>query len=264
MVDQSLLSEHISLDKFKQLLDQYNSFIESLSLAKPAKPGQKTLVELDQFRYYDAVSLFQSKDSKQHMKLDDVKTLVDWKLRHGKFRPTLMKLVSSNDEELVERTIQKAMDEYWANSDEKKALDKITKLKGIGPATASLLLSVHDPNRVIFFSDEAFYWLCCKGQKAPIKYNAKEYQVLNATAQALIRRLGVNATDIEKVAYVLIKEGASETTSTGGKAASASEVKPAQVDSSKRSAKRKDNNSADSENTDRQTHVRRSKRNKTR
>ncbi|XXH05491.1 hypothetical protein Hte_011921 [Hypoxylon texense] len=264
-MDRSLLSDNISLDKFKQLLGQYDPFIERISLAKQAKPGQKTLVELDQFRYRDAVDLFQSKNSKQQMKLDDVKALVDWKLRHGKFRPTLMKLVSSNEEEFVERIIQVAMEGYWANPDEAMALDKITKLKGIGPATASLLLSVHDPNRIIFFSDEAFYWLCCKGQKSPIKYNAKEYQALNAAAQALIKRLGVNATDIEKVAYVLMKEGASETASMDGKAASASDVKPAQEDSLKRSAKRKTNNSVDSaENTDHQTHVRRSKRGKTR
>lgn len=176
-----------------------------------------------------------------------------------------MKLVSSNEEEFVERTIQEAMEEYWANSDAARALDKIAKLKGIGPATASLLLSVHDPDRVIFFSDEAFYWLCCKGQKSPIKYNAKEYQGLNAAAQALIKRLGVNATDIEKVAYVLIKEGASEAASTDGKAASASDVKPAQEDLAKESAKRKTNNSVDcAEKTDHQTHVRRSKRNRTR
>ncbi|KAI1762333.1 DUF1479-domain-containing protein [Hypoxylon sp. FL1150] len=256
MLDQSLLSDNISLDKFKRLLDQYESLIESISSAKPAKLGQKTLVELDQFRYDDAVNQFQSKRPKRQIRLDDVKALVDWKLRHGKFRPTLMKLVSSNDEDFLEGTIREAMEGYWTDSDEAKALDKITRLRGIGPATASLLLSVHDPNRVIFFSDEAFYWLCCKGQKSPIKYNAKEYQALNAAARALIKRLGVSATDIEKVAYVLLKEGVVETASasTDGKAVSSSEAKPAQADSMKESAKRKNKKSADiAEKTDFQT-----------
>ncbi|KAI1378799.1 hypothetical protein F4677DRAFT_443285 [Hypoxylon crocopeplum] len=262
MLDQSLLPNDISLEKFQQLLSHYDPLIESISLAKGgAKPGQKTLLELDHFRYHDTVTLFHSEKTKRSMKLDDVKVLVDWKLRHGKFRPTLMKLVSSNDEALVERTIQEAMEGYWETRDVSQALNKITKLRGVGPATASLLLSVHDPSRVIFFSDEAFYWLCCDGQKSPIKYNAKEYQELNAAAQTLVKRLEVDATDVEKVAYVLMKEGISETQSMNGKQnTSASEVKAAQADPSKKVMKRKTNNSAD--NTDRQTHLRRSKRGK--
>ncbi|KAI2622514.1 DUF1479-domain-containing protein [Hypoxylon sp. NC1633] len=246
-MDQSLLPDNISHEKFAQLLSRYGSLIESLSTAKGTpKPGQKTLLELDQFRYRDAVSLLQSEEAKRTMTLDDVKVLVDWKLRHGKFRPTLMKLVSSNDEALVESTIQEAMDKYWSDPNTAQALESITKLRGIGPATASLLLSVHDPRRVIFFSDEAFYWLCCGGQKSPIKYNAKEYQELNARAHTLVERLGVDATDIEKVAYVLMKEGTLDVTSMDGKQnPSPTDPKPTR-DSSRKPAKRKiNNNSAD-------------------
>ncbi|KAI1082023.1 DUF1479-domain-containing protein [Whalleya microplaca] len=248
MADQSLLPTNISVSQFKQLLGQYKHLIESLSSAKGAKPGQQTLLELDKFRYDEAVTAFQSEDPKQQMKHDDVKMLVDWKLRHGKFRPTLMKLVSSNDQTFVEQTIQNAMKEYWVNPDTPRALDTVTKLKGVGPATASLLLSVHDPDRVIFFSDEAFYWLCCDGQKSPIKYNAKEYQELNAAAQALVKRLEVSALDIEKVAYVLMREGAPQTVRTNGQQAlssPASGVKPTNAGSTQTSTKRKSKISED-------------------
>lgn len=129
--------------------------------------------------------------------------------RHGKFRPTLMKLVSSNDSAVVNETISKAMTAYWERTDASAAVDAFAKLKGIGPATASLLLSVHDPERVLFFSDEAFYWLCCRGRKSPIKYSAKEYRDLSAAAQDMEERLRVSAVDIEKVAYVLINKGPS-------------------------------------------------------
>lgn len=64
---------------------------------------------------------------------------------------------------------------------------------------------MHDAQNAIFFSDEAFYWLCCGGKKASIKYNIDEYAALNDEAQALVKRLDVSATDIEKVAYVLMK-----------------------------------------------------------
>lgn len=116
-----------------------------------------------------------------------------------------MKLITSNDPVLAKETIQDAITTYHSALDAPSALAILTKLKGVGPATASLLLSVHDPTRVIFFSDEAFLWLCCGGKKSPIKYNAKEYEALRSEANDLVERLGVSATDVEKVAYVLMK-----------------------------------------------------------
>ncbi|ROW18224.1 hypothetical protein VPNG_00454 [Cytospora leucostoma] len=126
--------------------------------------------------------------------------------KHGKFRPTLMGLVSSNDESSVEKTIKDALDLYKQGSDIPATIGVLTKLRGIGPATASLLLAVHDPERVIFFSDEAFYWLCCHGKRDPIKYNAKEYRELSENARALTERLEVAAVDVERVAYVLMND----------------------------------------------------------
>jgi NACalpha-BTF3-like transcription factor len=117
-----------------------------------------------------------------------------------------MKLVSSNESSFVKGTIEAAMKIYRDKSDVSATLDALCKLKGIGPATASLLLSVHDPEQTIFFSDEAFWWLCCNGKKDTIKYNAKEYKALNAEAQKVVKRLGVKATDVEKVAYVVMKQ----------------------------------------------------------
>lgn len=91
-----------------------------------------------------------------------------------------------------------------------KPLAKLCEQKGIGPATASLLLSVHDPKRVPFFSDELFLWLCHKGKKMPMKYNAKEYAELVEKVKALVKRLGgdIDASDVEKVAFVLMREDA--------------------------------------------------------
>ena len=117
-----------------------------------------------------------------------------------------MKHVVANDSALAEETIQNATKHYRDKSDSAGALNILTQLKGIGPATASLLLAVHDPDKVVFFADEAFYWLCCNGSKAPIKYNPKEYKELNERATALAGRLHVRAVDIERVAFVLMRE----------------------------------------------------------
>ncbi|KAI5917853.1 DUF1479-domain-containing protein [Camillea tinctor] len=248
-MQRDLLPTTISAERFKQVLIRYAALIESISSAKGVKPGQKTLLELDKFRYGVAPACLQSEKPQRGMTHDDVKTLADWKLRHGKFRPTLMKLVSSNEDETVRTTIQEAMTSYWSNPEDPfKALDTITKLKGIGPATASLLLSVHDPERVIFFSDEAFYWLCSGGKTTPIKYNPKEYRQLNTASQALAKRLRVSAMDIEKVAYVLMKDGSTRATtaSTGEGSNIVSKIEPNKEEASpKASTKRKVNAAAE-------------------
>lgn len=92
------------------------------------------------------------------------------------------------------------------------ALTTLTKLKGIGPATASLLLSTGDPDKVPFFSDELFRWAFwedkfgCRWDRK-IKYSAKEYRELVAKLTDFRQHFEkkVSAIDIEKVAYVLGK-----------------------------------------------------------
>lgn len=134
--------------------------------------------------------------------------------RHGKFRPTLMKLVSSNESSTVQTTVEEGIESYRDSSNPSTAIKSLSRLKGIGPATASLLLAVHYPEQVLFFSDEAYYWLCNKGQRSSLKYNMTEYERLDTAAGRLIRRLGVSAMDVEKVAYVLFKEEVAPVPST--------------------------------------------------
>ncbi|KAK1975974.1 hypothetical protein LZ30DRAFT_330168 [Colletotrichum cereale] len=198
--------DNISCEEFQQLLANYSPLIESISASKGARADQKTLQELDQFRFVEAPALFSQDGPKRAMNHNDVKSLVDWKLRHGKFRPTLTKLVSSNDSSAVQETVKEAINKYRDMADLSAALNILTKMKGIGPATASLILAVHYPQKVLFFSDEAYYWLCNKGQKASLKYNMKEYESLNSQARKLLKRLGVGAMEVEKVAYVLLKQ----------------------------------------------------------
>ncbi|CAN8101465.1 unnamed protein product [Discula destructiva] len=200
------LPDNITLEDFQDALDRYDGIIEAVSASKSVKPGQTTLAELDRYRYTEAPALFALKKPSRPMQLQDIKTLVEWKLKHGKFRPTLMKLVSSNEASFANDTVKGAVDSYQKTSDVPATVDALAKLKGIGPATASLLLAVHDPENAIFFSDEAFYWLCSGARRGPIKYNQKEYRELNEKAQALAKRLHVKAIDVERVAYVLITD----------------------------------------------------------
>jgi len=99
-------------------------------------------------------------------------------------------------------------------------------LKGVGPATASLLLSVLRPAEIPFFSDELFRWSVWddetgsakdgKGWQRKIKYNVKEYEMMLDRVHELRKRLRrgfgqrdplARAIDLERVAWVLGKEG---------------------------------------------------------
>ena len=147
--------------------------------------------------------------------------------KHGTFRPALLGLVQNNTSQAIEDTTRKAykalFDEKAAHANALPALKILVGLRGIGPATASLLLSVLEPTEVPFFSDELFRWCAWddegktgKGWQRKIKYNVKEYETVVQSVEKLRERLrrglgegdeGVRAVDVERVAWVLGKEG---------------------------------------------------------
>ncbi|KAF2013805.1 hypothetical protein BU24DRAFT_247619 [Aaosphaeria arxii CBS 175.79] len=151
---------------------------------------------------------------------EELVKLVEWKLKHGTFRPTLLAFVQSNPSALVTKTTATAFSELSSpeSTSPLPALKTLVKaLKGIGPATASLVLSTYSPTTVPFFSDELFRWAMWEyglgedGWKRKIKYTAKEYEELATRVEAVRARLQeeagedevVSVVDIEKVAWVL-------------------------------------------------------------
>jgi len=102
------------------------------------------------------------------------------------------------------------------------AISKLSTLRGIGPATASLVLNTFSPVNIPFFSDELFRWIKFadpedkkgkgSGWTRKIGYTIKEYA-------EIVRRIGelrmnleyfgrpTTAVEVEMVAYVLGKRG---------------------------------------------------------
>jgi hypothetical protein len=116
------------------------------------------------------------------------------------------KQIASNTDESITATLDDAYEHYNANKDDiAGTIEKLRKpLKGVGPATASLLLAVYDPQNVVFFSDELYKWLV--DDKAKIGYTTKEFEELFAKAKAFMSRIKCTPIELEKVAYTLIQE----------------------------------------------------------
>ena len=138
--------------------------------------------------------------------------------KHGTFRPNHANLVATNNDSDILSATKSAFATYEADHDAYAAsIAALSKLKGIGPATASLLLSCYDPIRIPFFSDQLFRYALWQrtagcGWDRKIKYSTSEYKEMFEKVQALRERLEsesgqeVSALTLEKVAYVLGKE----------------------------------------------------------
>ncbi|ORX98541.1 hypothetical protein BCR34DRAFT_496052 [Clohesyomyces aquaticus] len=195
----SLTPNLITLDAFNEYLAQY-----------PASVPEK-LRDLDRIRY-DSVPVKiaeRNQNGGAYMTKDEVAQLVEWKVKHGTFRPKLLQLVQSNPADQVGNTTRQAFAELDTQNP-LPALKTLTQLKGIGPATASLLLSVFAAEDVPFFSDELLRWCMWdegEGWKRKIKYDIKEYAELAERIREVRKRLDVSAVEMERVAWVLGRNG---------------------------------------------------------
>ncbi|KAL4905752.1 hypothetical protein BDW74DRAFT_177452 [Aspergillus multicolor] len=205
----------------------------------------REFLDLDGWRYKGLPDLIEKrragKDGGErggYLSKDELVRLMEWKLKHGVYRPTLLGMVRQNPEKTVSSATASAFSSLssLAGSIEaaETALSTLTApLRGVGAATASLVLSVACRD-VPFYSDDVFLWLCVgvypphssstKGSKEVkpngelnVKYNVAEYRRLWEGVQGLRKRLNegveegkeVSCCDVEKVALVIRRFGQS-------------------------------------------------------
>lgn len=189
--------------------DLYSSVTEDLSQqsAKKYNDDKMTLSELDKWRRKSLPNTLKTRySSEEHCWItkDELVLLMDWKLAKGKFRPTLPPLIKSNPSESVEDITNegfkiildffgtiKSPERFWSDLNSttkqqylktiKDACSVFCKLRGVGPATASLICSltasINSHLSPPFFSDECFiyYVLDPLRPDTKIKYTIKEY-----------------------------------------------------------------------------------------
>lgn len=103
------------------------------------------------------IDLLSEKDS---LTKDDLDKIVSWKFVVGKGRPSIRKLLHSNSDQNIEQHTQRAImiakNVKPENNEDamNDALAELEQLKGIGPATASAVLSLVNPSVFCFMYDE--------------------------------------------------------------------------------------------------------------
>ncbi|MCJ1243436.1 hypothetical protein MMC30_000633 [Trapelia coarctata] len=207
------------------LLALYAPLLTHASSTKSRK-GWKSVQELDVLRYETLPARVRErrsasfKDGKGKkggdeggegwLEKGEVEDLMAWKLTRGKFRPTLLPLVKSNDAALITSTTRDAFALFASDpSDPFPALKKLAELRGVGPATSSLLLSVAF-EEVPFFADEILGWLR-EGGGGKLKYDWKEYKEVWEGVKGVREGLDggkgreqrASAVDVERGAWVV-------------------------------------------------------------
>jgi hypothetical protein len=92
--------------------------------------------------------------TRKHLTRADLKQMMEFKLAREKWRPRLVSLIESNSEEAVVEVTTRSIEGCDIDAP-RKAMEVLCELKGVGPATASLILSAIFPDRVPFLTDEA-------------------------------------------------------------------------------------------------------------
>ncbi|XP_052686198.1 uncharacterized protein LOC128165574 [Crassostrea angulata] len=122
-----------------------------MKMAKMKSEKGKELKVLDSWFQNELPAAIQERNEKYVTKME-LCELMKWKLSKGKFRPRLQQMVESNSEDLIISASKKAF-KHLPNL--KKAIEELTVLKAVGPATASAVLTAGAPDQAAFMADES-------------------------------------------------------------------------------------------------------------
>ncbi|KAK4050611.1 hypothetical protein OIV83_003337 [Microbotryomycetes sp. JL201] len=229
----------------------------ALDLRSRETKRSKDVAALD--KWYRTTFTHKVAQTKQ-LSSDDLTKLVEWKLARGKWRPRLEQLAASNPDSVVQSVTSQAITTLSKPSDESsspsltttlEAIQQLSTLKGIGPATASAISAAVSPDSIPFMSDELMH--ACFGKQTKIDYTSKAYEKLVKAVNDKIHNKQWTARELEQACWandVLERNGESnrhqadqretETEQTVTKTSSSSDTKrPAPTtDETKRSQKR--------------------------
>ena len=171
---------------------------------------------------------------------EELLQVVEWKFAKGKARPALRKHLQANSEAQVEQKTREGLEiaSGTEESAEKAAIEVISELRGVGPATASAILSLYCPDRFAFMDDEVIECLYDKKRD----YRLSTYLSVNAKCQQLAATLGWTPRRVGKALWTasrIVATGGEDLTANMTKAKSKGLEKVEETDSPKRKRRRK-------------------------
>lgn len=142
-------------DDIKLWIEYLSKYKKTINLIAKKKKNEE-LIKLDKWLWKDLKNDVYNRYNKNkleglYLTKKELSCIMKWKLMRGKNRP-IQKLIDSNDDNFVKLCTQNAL--TLLNNSGKKAIKELTKLKGVGIATASIILSVFCPKTYPFMSDE--------------------------------------------------------------------------------------------------------------
>ncbi|XP_028406694.1 uncharacterized protein LOC114529143 [Dendronephthya gigantea] len=181
-VETSSLYLNEDVEAWQNALAAYGDVLQLKANNNGKAKRDRDLVALDKWYQDELPQNLKSRD-KMYLNLDELCQLMKWKLTRGKFRPRLSDLVKANDGETVEKISLKA---FECLPDVSSAVRELSKLKAVGPATASAILSAGAPNLVPFMADEAMMAIPNLGE---INYNLPFYMKFVERIDEVLQRL---------------------------------------------------------------------------
>lgn len=195
-----------------------------------------TFPQLDTWRNHQLPEKLKERydsDGLTWLEYEELVLLMDWKLQKGTYRPALPKMIRSNEASTVKETTQAGFEIFlayakkyeaksiWVSSEEERkeyfaiirqALKKLSELRAVGPATASLMLSLLykiSSSTPPYFSEESFEYFVVEpsGGNQKIKFTVKEFveQLLPCYFDNLLPHTDLSPQTLEKGAWALKK-----------------------------------------------------------
>ncbi|XP_030625775.1 uncharacterized protein LOC115808512 [Chanos chanos] len=165
---------------WRAVYGKYWAVVEAKAAGK-GKSGKK-LLDLDKW-FQEELPVVISQRPERFLNQSELVKVMEWKLTRGKFRPRLQQLVGSNSEEAVHSSTSKA---FRLLPDVQSAITELSTLKGLGPATASAVLSAGAPDQAVFMADEAVESIA---ELRPVQYTAKHYNLFLQKVQQKTHQL---------------------------------------------------------------------------
>ncbi|BGP25777.1 hypothetical protein Rt10032_c06g2810 [Rhodotorula toruloides] len=168
---------------------------QALTLRANASNSSTDLVELDGWYRGTLRETLQEREKEDErgafLVKEELVKLMQWKLARGKWRPRLQNLVAQNPASEIESSTAKAF--ATVDSDPAASLAVLSKLKAVGPATATAVLALWRPDVEPFMSDAAMenvgaYGEGEAGSLSKKEYTAKAWQTYRKQMQDRMKR----------------------------------------------------------------------------